>query len=185
MIEAKGRKISPRVEKWFLWIEAYGSSIALYILIGMIIMGIWGILPFSSSGLKPSGVFVGWVAFVFILLSALHGMLWWVLTREFITLPPAVKLWLSLSIRLVKPLHMSTGMLGLGFAFLHGFSYLSAGFGWNLTTISGMIGLVTLILLTLDGIGLMMSPFLSRKVHRWIALLFLLAVLVHLVIVLL
>lgn len=182
MIEAKGPKISLRIEKFFVWIETYGSSIALYLLVGMIIVGIWEMLPIPGPGLASNFLFAGWVGLGFIFFSALHGLLWWILTRKFITLPRAVKYWLSLAIRLVRPLHMSTGMLGLGFSILHGLSYLSLGTGWTIALLSGLAALVTLIILALDGIGLMVSPFLSRKVHRWVAFFFLITVLVHLIV---
>ncbi|MDQ0339629.1 hypothetical protein J2S00_002417 [Caldalkalibacillus uzonensis] len=184
MIEAKGRKIPSRLERCLLWIEMYGNSVAFYILLVIIVTGVWQLLPIPGPAFIPNGSLVGYVTLLLIGISALHGFLWWVLTRDYIKLPDKVKLSLSLSIRLVKPLHMITGMLGLGMGMVHGFVYLAAGFSWNFSIITGLVGLAALVLLTLDGIGLMVSQFLSRKAHRWIAFVFLVSVAAHLLVVL-
>lgn len=170
-------------EKMILRIEDYGNSVALYLLLGIILMSAWQLSPLPSPNWSPNGTAFGFAALIFIALTSLHGILWWVLTREFLPLTPPFKRFLSHSIRIVRPLHMMTGMAGLGLAIFHAISY-SGPWNWNWTAITGMVCLTTLLLLAIDGIGLMVSPFLSRKVHRWVALIFVIAMVVHLAIVL-
>lgn len=171
-------------EKMLVRIEGIGNSVALYLLLGIIAIAAWQLSPFSSPDWSPSGKAFGFAAFIFIGLTSLHGILWCVLTREFLPLSPAVKRFLSSSIRLVRPLHMMSGMVGLGLAILHAIAFISIATPWNAAAITGVLSLVTLLLLAIDGIGLMVSPLLSRTVHRWIALLFLVFTAVHLGIVL-
>ncbi|RXT07891.1 hypothetical protein [Ammoniphilus sp. CFH 90114] len=171
-------------EKWILRFEGVGNSIALYLLLGIICLSVWQLSPLPSPDWSPSGTAFGFAALIFIGLTSLHGILWWILTREFLPLTPVIKRFLSSSIRLVRPLHMMTGMVGLGLAIFHAIAFLSLTMVWNGAAITGIIGLVTLVLLAIDGIGLMVSPFLSRAVHRWIALVFLVVTVIHLVIVL-
>ncbi|WP_134703366.1 hypothetical protein [Ammoniphilus sp. YIM 78166] len=170
-------------EKMIFRIEELGNSVALYLLLGIIALSAWQLSPLPSPNWSPNATAFGFAALVFIALTSLHGILWWVLTRAFLPLTPPIKRFLSHSIRIVRPLHMMTGMVGLGLAIFHAISFTGL-WKWNWTAITGAISLTTLLLLAIDGIGLMVSPFLSRKVHRWIAFVFVIAIVVHLGIVL-
>lgn len=170
-------------EKWLLRMEGVGNSVALYLLLGIILISAWQLSPLPSPDWTPNGKAFGFAAFVFIGLTSLHGILWWVLTREFLPLTPPVKRMLSSSIRLVRPLHMMTGMVGLGLAIFHAIAFITS-WNWEWAAITGIVSLATLLLLAIDGIGLMVSPFLSRTVHRWIALLFIVVTAIHLAMVL-
>lgn len=177
-------KWDEKMERTVVKLENYGNSIALYILLISLMVSILS-LSLPSFDWSPNQKVFGIVALFFIGLSALHGVFWWVLTREFLKLSPSIKRFLSSTIRLVRPLHMMMGMLGLGLVLLHGLSLVTGNrFYWNGITVTGTIAFVTLLLLAFDGIGLMMSPFLSRTVHRWIAGIFLVFLVVHLWIVL-
>src|SRR5690606_7972293 len=158
----------------FTFIDEFGNSLALYTLLIMLLVGIWFASPLPSPNWAINYRMLGWIGVVFIAFSALHGLLWWLITREYWNLPARVKHFLSSAIKLVKPLHMMTGMLGLGFGILHGLSLLQTT--WNIYIYSGLIALITLFILAVDGIGLMMSPFLSRRVHRWIATVFVVSI---------
>lgn len=183
MLTKNDRKLNPKLEKFFDFIERYGNSIALYLLLAIILFGVWQLTPIPSIEWTPNTIIMGWLAIFFIALTSSHALLWLILTREFLRLSSKVKLIISTSLRLVRPIHVITGIIGLGLVFLHSIHYFLFGFDWNLYTISGIVGLCTLIILALDGIGLMVSPFLSRKVHRWIAFVFVISVLTHLLIV--
>lgn len=183
MLKLEQKYFRPKFARFFTFIDEFGNSLALYTLLVMILVGIWLASPIPSPDWTIHGGLVGWMAIVFICLSAIHGLLWWVITRELFHLPTKVKHLLSSSIKLVKPLHMMTGMLGLGFGFIHGFAFIHLTAFWNIYIISGIIALITLFILAIDGIGLMMSPFLSRKIHRWIATVFLFSVVTHLFII--
>lgn len=167
-------------EKMILRIEEVGNSVALYLLLGIIFMSAWQLSPFPGSDWSPNREAFGYAAFIFIGLTSLHGILWWVLTREFLPLTPPVKRFLSGSIRLVRPLHMMTGMVGLGLVIFHAIAFISGSASWDWAAVTGVVSLATLLLLAVDGIGLMVSPFLSRSVHRWIAFVFLVVTAIHL-----
>lgn len=172
----------PKYMKIVNFAEYYGNSIALYTLLLLIAVGVWLVTPIPSPNWAVNGKMMGWASVILISVTTLHGMLWFVITRESLGLSSNVKQFLSTSIKLVKPLHMMTGMVGLGLAFIHAFAYMTFGFNSALI-ISGMVALVTLLVLAIDGIGLMVTPFLSRKVHRWIAVIFLLSLVIHLAII--
>ncbi|MEB3101033.1 hypothetical protein [Ferviditalea candida] len=177
-------KWNEKMERTVIKLENYGNSIALYILLISLMASILS-LSLPTFDWSPNQKAFGVFALFFIGLSALHGVMWWILTREFLKLSPEIKRFLSSAIRLVRPVHMMTGMLGLGLVLLHGLSFITGnGFDWNGVTATGTLAFVALFLLALDGIGLMMSPFLSRAIHRWIAGSFLAFLVVHLWIVL-
>lgn len=179
------RKIKPtRLTKYIDFVEEYGNSVALYIFLLLLVVGVWIALPVPSPNWVVNGKVIGWSSVLFISVTALHGLLWFILTRESLSLRAKTRYSLSMSIKFVKPLHMMTGMIGLGLAFMHGFAYLSLVSFSSIFVISGGIAILTLLILAIDGIGLMVTPFLSRKVHRWIALIFLFALAMHLSIIL-
>src|SRR5690606_34116427 len=126
----------------YTFIDEFGNSLALYTLLLMIILGIWFASPLPSPDWLINPHVLGWLSVAFISFSALHGILWWLITREFWNLPTKAKHFLSSSIKLVKPLHMMTGMLGLGLGFIHGFTLIQVY--WNIYVISGLIALITL-----------------------------------------
>lgn len=166
--------------------DYYGNSIALYTLLLLIAIGVWLTSPIPSPSWTVDGKMMGWASVIFISITTLHGILWFVITRQSLHLSSNVKQFLSNSIKVVKPLHMMTGMIGLGLAFIHGFAYMpymTFGVFNSALIVSGFVALVTLLILAIDGIGLMVTPFLSRKVHRWIAVTFLLSLAIHLVII--
>lgn len=172
----------PKLMKLVNFAEVYGNSIALYLLLLLISVGVWLVSPIPSPNWAVDSKMMGWASVVLISVTTLHGLLWFIITRQSLPLSSNVKHFLASSIKVVKPLHMMTGMIGLGLAFIHGFAYIGAGFN-SVLVISGMVALITLLILAIDGIGLMVTPFLSRKVHRWIALTFLLSLIIHLVII--
>lgn len=172
-----------KLAKYIDFFEEYGNSIALYVFLILLGIGIWIVSPIPSPNWNVNGKVVGWASVFFVFITTLHGILWFIITRESLKLSSKTKKFLSTSIKIVKPLHMNTGMIGLGLAFMHGFAYLSVTSFQNIYIVSGLTALLSLLILTIDGIGLMVSPFLSRKVHRWIAVVFLLSLIVHLSII--
>lgn len=173
----------PRLMKFVNLVDEYGNSIALYTLLLLMAIGIWLTTPIPSPNWTVNGKVMGWASVVLASITSLHGLLWFIITRQALNLPSNVKHFLSSSIKLVKPLHMMTGMISLGLAFIHASVYFSVGLIYNPLVVSGIVAIVTLLILAIDGIGLMVTPFLSRKVHRWIALTFLVSLVVHLVII--
>lgn len=173
----------PRYMKIVNFADVYGNSIALYMLLFLISIGIWLVSPVPSPNWTVNGKVMGWASVIFISITTLHGILWFVITRQALNLSTSTKQFLSSSIKVVKPMHMMTGMIGLGLGFIHGFAYMSIASFSPVLVGSGIVAIVTLLILAIDGIGLMVTPFLSRQVHRWIALTFLVSLIIHLVIV--
>ncbi|HJV47279.1 MAG TPA: hypothetical protein VJ824_16295, partial [Bacillota bacterium] len=162
--------------KW----ESYGNSIALYIFLVMAVVSIWSVSPLPGPKFYNYKDGLGATALIFVGITVLHGLLWWILTREFLPLKPVAKRTISGTIRLIRPLHIMTGFFALGFVFLHAIAYFKSDFNWEYHTMTGIIALITFLILALDGIGLMVSPFLSRKIHRFIALAFICSLVIHL-----
>jgi hypothetical protein len=173
----------PKLVKMVNFVDTYGNSLALYTLLLLITIGIWLVSPIPSPNWTVNGKMMGWASVVMISVTSLHGLLWVIITRQSLNLSSNTKQFLSGSIKVVKPLHMMTGMIGLGLAFIHGFAYMTFGVFNSVLIASGIVALATLLILAIDGIGLMVTPFLSRKVHRWIALTFLISLIIHLVII--
>lgn len=173
----------PRLIKFVNFVEQYGNSFALYTLLLLVAIGLWLVSPIPSPNWTVNGKMMGWASVILISVTSLHGLLWFVITRQSLNLSSNVKQFLSSSIKIVKPLHMMTGMVGLGLAFIHGFAYMTFGAFGSVLLASGIVALVTLLILAIDGIGLMVTPFLSRKVHRWIAVTFLFSLAIHLIII--
>lgn len=163
--------------------ENIGNSISFYLLLLIIGLGIWILTPFASDW-RPDGSIFGLIAIVLGGLTMLHGLLWLLITRESLKLPKKLRASIATAIRFIRPLHTMTGMLALGIVLIHGYAYLKTGYGWNSDSITGIITLIILIVLALDGIGLMANPLLSRLVHRFVAATFVLALAVHLWLVL-
>lgn len=174
---------APKYMKLVNFSEQYGNSIALYTLLLLIMIGIWLVSPIPSPNWSVNGKAMGWASVILISVTSLHGLLWFIITRQSLNLSSRSKQFLSSSIKVVKPLHMMTGMVGLGLAFIHGFAYMTFGVYNSVLIGSGIVAIVTLLVLAIDGIGLMVTPFLSRKVHRWIAFTFLVSLIVHLIII--
>lgn len=173
----------PKYMKLIHFADYYGNSIALYTLLLLISVGVWLVSPIPSPGWAVNGKMMGWASVILISITTLHGILWFTITRQSLNLSTDVKQFLSNSIKVVKPLHMMTGMVGLGLAFIHGFAYMTLDVFHSGLIVSGIVALVTLIILAIDGIGLMVTPFLSRKIHRWIAVTFLISLVIHLAII--
>ncbi|WP_134701641.1 hypothetical protein [Ammoniphilus sp. YIM 78166] len=171
-------KSQGNIERFLNRWELIGASVSLYLLIGIILLAAWQ-FTVSPEWLIHHQIF-GWLCFLFIAITSIHGIMWGMLIQTFIIFPVSVKRFLSNSIRMVRPLHMMTGLLGLGLAILHGLPYLNATLSFDLITTSGILAFVMLIILALDGIGLMVSPFLNRKTHRWVAIFFLICLFTHL-----
>lgn len=159
--------------------ENIGNSVTFYLLLLILLMGLWILTPFGPDW-RPNGATFGILGIVLVVLSSVHGALWWLITRQYLHLPKKVRATIATAIRFLRPLHMMTGMLALGIVLIHGYSFLKIGYGWNQLSITGLISLVVLLILAIDGIGLMASPLLSRIVHRWVAAGFLIVLAVHL-----
>ncbi|MCT8136510.1 hypothetical protein H1D32_01260 [Anaerobacillus sp. CMMVII] len=174
---------APKYMKLVNFADEYGNSIALYTLLILVALGVWLVSPIPSPSWSVNGAMMGWASVILVSVTSLHGLLWFVITRQSLNLSSNAKQFLSSSIKVVKPLHMMTGMVGLGLAFIHGFAYMTFGAFGSVLIASGIVALVTLLILAIDGIGLMMTPFLSRQVHRWIAVTFLVSLVIHLIII--
>lgn len=159
--------------------ENIGNSVSFYLLLLAIGFGIWILTPFAPDW-RPDGTIFGLIAIIFAGLTMLHGLLWLLITRESLKLPKNVRAAIATAIRFIRPLHMMTGMLALGVVLIHAYAYLNSGLGWKPNSVTGLLALIVLGILALDGIGLMASPLLSRLVHRWLAALFVAALTVHL-----
>lgn len=164
-------------------LENYGNSVSFYILLAVIGFGIWILTPFAPDW-RPSGGLFGIIALVFAGLTMVHGILWFIITREYFKIPKKTKAAIASAIRLVRPLHMMTGMFALGLVLIHGYAYIKTGFGWTPRYATGIAALVVLAVLAIDGIGLMVTPFLSRVIHRWVAAFFVVVLAAHLWLVL-
>jgi hypothetical protein len=159
--------------------ENIGNSVSFYLLLLVIGFGIWILTPFAPDW-RPNGSTFGLIAIIFAGLTVLHGLLWLLITRESLKLPKKVRASTATAIRFIRPLHMMTGMLALGIVLIHAYAYLKRGLGWESDSVTGLLALIVLGILALDGIGLMANPLLSRLVHRWVAVLFVAALTVHL-----
>ncbi|UTR10284.1 hypothetical protein MM300_20795 [Evansella sp. LMS18] len=173
----------PKYMKLVHFADYYGNSIALYTLLLLIAAGVWLVSPIPSPGWTVSGKILGWASLVLISITTLHGILWFVITRQSLPLSSSTKQFLANSIKIVRPLHIMTGTVGFGLAFIHGAAYMNVTEFHSGLIASGIVALVTLLILAMDGLGLMVSPFLSRKVHRWIAVTFLVSLVIHLAII--
>lgn len=168
-----------QLDRFLERVETIGNSISFYLLLLIIGMGILIFTPLAPDW-RPDGKTFGLVALVLGILTMVHGVLWFVLTRKYLKLPKKARAGLAATVRVLRPLHMMTGMLALGIVLIHAYAFLKTGYGWNRNSITGLVTLLILSLLAVDGIGLMASPFLSRILHRWIALVFIIALAVHL-----
>lgn len=168
-----------RADRFLERFETIGNSVSFYLLLLIIGLGIWILTPLAPNW-RPDGKVFGLAGLVFTAITVIHGVLWFLLARESLKIPKKIRAVLAAAIRYLRPLHMMTGLLTLGMALIHAYAFLKTGYGWNRNSITGLATLVMLALLALDGIGLMASPFLSRIVHRAIALGFAAALAVHL-----
>ena len=173
----------PKLVKFVNFVDVYGNSLALYTFLILLSIGIWLVSPIPSPNWAVNGKMMGWTSVILVSVTSIHGLLWFVITRQSLNLSSSKKQFLASSIKIVKPLHMMTGMVGLGLAFIHGFAYMTFGAFGSVLVASGIVALITLLILAIDGIGLMVTPFLSRQVHRWIAVTFLLSLVLHLIII--
>ncbi|BCJ86379.1 hypothetical protein [Effusibacillus dendaii] len=168
-----------RLDRFLARFETIGNSISFYILLLIVILGIWILTPFAPDW-RPNGKVFGITAMVFAIFTMLHGILWFFLTRDYIKMPKKARASLTMTVRILRPLHMMSGLFALGIVLIHAYAFVKTGYGWNRYSISGALSLLTLSILAIDGIGLMSSPFLSRVVHRWIAVLFTALLAIHL-----
>lgn len=173
----------PKLLKFVNFVDVYGNSLALYTFLFLLLIGIWLVSPIPSPNWAVNGKMMGWASVILVSVTSLHGILWFVITRQSLNLNSSTKQFLSSSIKIVRPLHMMTGMVGLGLAFIHGFAYMTFGAFGSVLIASGIVALITLLILAIDGIGLMVTPLLSRQVHRWIAVTFLCSLVIHLIII--
>ncbi|GAX89952.1 hypothetical protein [Effusibacillus lacus] len=168
-----------RVDQFLERFETIGNSISFYLLLLVIGLGIWILTPLAPEW-KPDARAFGLAALILAGLTMIHGALWFVLTRDSFRLPKRVRAVLATAIRFLRPLHFMTGLVALGIVLIHAYAFLKSDYVWDRFSITGLIAMIILFILAIDGIGLIASPLLSRIVHRWIALGFVIALAVHL-----